>query len=217
MKQDTDPVDKHTFWGRLGEGVFLFIGIPLIEFTKLNPFPKLTLLILVGIYCGWLLWHDSTFTIRLRPTSGHHQASKTILLRLLFVIPALLGLVWVLNSQHMLMLPYERPYIWMRIMILYPLFSALPQEFIYRTFFFHRYQHFFHFKYSGIILSACAFSFLHLVYDNWLAIGLSFIGGLLFGITYKRTQSLFWITVEHIIYGWLVFTIGLGNFFYEGF
>ncbi|NIR70804.1 MAG: hypothetical protein GWN62_33160 [Aliifodinibius sp.] len=66
-------------------------------------------------------------------------------------------------------------------------------------------------------MSALVFSFLHMVYGNWIAIGLSFGGGILFGLTYKRTQSLFWVTAEHVLYGWLVFTLGLGNYFYEGF
>jgi membrane protease YdiL (CAAX protease family) len=72
-------------------------------------------------------------------------------------------------------------------------------------------------KYSTVLLSATAFAFVHIIYDNWWAVGLSFIAGLLFGTTYERTQSLFWVTVEHTIYGSLVFTLGMGNYFYEAF
>jgi membrane protease YdiL (CAAX protease family) len=102
-------------------------------------------------------------------------------------------------------------------MILYPILSALPQEFIYRTYFFHRFGDVMTLKYSTIIASAVAFAFVHIVYDNWWAVGLSFIAGLLLGTTYARTKSLFWVTVEHAIYGGLIFTIGMGSYFYEPF
>jgi membrane protease YdiL (CAAX protease family) len=199
------------------EGITLFIGLPLIEYVEINPLPKLLLLALVAMYCGYLLWQDPTFGRGLFQRSDDDQISKTILLRLLVIVPALLGLAWLLHPEDLFAFPIERPWIWMLVMVLYPFFSALPQEFIYRTFFFHRYKDFFRFKNSDVLLSALAFSFLHLVYGNWVAIGLSFGGGLLFGITYKRTQSLFWVAVEHVIYGWLIFTLGLGTYFFEGF
>ncbi|MDZ7660425.1 CPBP family intramembrane glutamic endopeptidase [Fodinibius sp.] len=204
-------------WLLILEGIVLFIGLPLVEYLEANFLPKLVLLVLVAVYCGYMLWHDPTFGRGLFRRSDDDQISKTILLRLLIIAPGLLGLAWLLHPEDLFAFPLERPWIWMLVMVLYPFFSALPQEFIYRTFFFHRYKDFFYFKNSDILLSALAFSFLHIVYGNWLAVALSFGGGILFGMTYKRTQSLFWVAMEHVIYGWLIFTLGLGRYFYEGF
>lgn len=198
------------------EGILLFIGFPLVEYMEINPLPKLVLLGLVAMYCGYVLWRDATFGKGLFKRSDD-QISKTILLRLTVIGPGLLGLTWLLHPEDLFAFPIERPWIWMLVMVLYPFFSALPQEFIFRTFFFHRYKDFFYYRNSDILLSALAFSLLHMVYGNWLAIGLSFGGGILFGMTYKRTQSLFWVTIEHIIYGGLIFTLGLGRYFFEGF
>ncbi|PAU95342.1 CPBP family intramembrane metalloprotease [Aliifodinibius salipaludis] len=199
------------------EGIIIFIGLPGAEYVGISPLPKLVLLGLVAVYCGYVLWRDSMFGKGLFRRSEADQASKTILLRLLIIAPGLFGLAWILDPVNLLAFPIEDPWIWMLVMVLYPVFSALPQEIIYRTFFFHRYKDFFYFKNSDVLFSALAFSFLHLVYGNWMAIGLSFGGGILFGMTYKRTQSLFWVTVEHILYGWLIFTLGLGEYFFEGF
>ncbi|WP_445664107.1 CPBP family glutamic-type intramembrane protease [Fodinibius sp. AD559] len=211
-----DPTSSAS-WFLILEGVALFIGLPLLEYLGINPLPKLVFLVLVAVYCAYMLWRDPTFGKGLFRRSDADEVSKTIALRLLVIAPGLLGLAWFLHPEQLFAFPIERPWIWMLVMVLYPFFSALPQEFIYRTFFFHRYKDFLYFKNSDILLSALAFSFLHIVYGNWVAIGLSFGGGILFGMTYKQTQSLIWVAIEHVIYGWLIFTLGLGNYFYEAF
>lgn len=197
------------------EGVLLFVGIPLLFYWELVPLPKILALLLVAAYCGYQLWRDSGFGKNLLVGSSNSNISKRILLRLPVICGSLVALIWIIQPDQFLAFPTERPLLWMGVMVLYPLLSALPQEFIYRTYFFHRYNFLASLKYSTLVLSALAFAFLHIVYDNWWAVGLSFIAGLLFGSTYIRTKSLFWVTVEHTLYGWLIFTLGFGTYFYE--
>ena len=64
--------------------------------------------------------------------------------------------------------------------------------------------------------SALVFSYGHIVFENSLAVGLSFIGGLLFARTYVSTRSTFAAAFEHALYGCFIFTIGLGQYFYHG-
>lgn len=199
------------------EGILLFLGIPLLFYWQLIPLPKIGGLLLVAAYCGYQLWKDAEFGKSLLVGSKNSDFSKRILIRFLLVCGALVALGWIFQPEQFFAFPAERPFLWMGVMVLYPLLSALPQEFIYRTYFFHRYDSLTSLKYSTIILSALAFSFLHIVYDNWWAVGLSFVAGLLFGSTYARTKSLFWVTVEHVIYGWLIFTLGFGTYFHEPF
>ncbi|MEV4205872.1 hypothetical protein [Nocardia salmonicida] len=45
---------------------------------------------------------------------------------------------------------------------------------------------------------------------------LSAAAGVLFAIRYQRTRSLLTTSVEHALYGILVFTVSLGDFFYHG-
>lgn len=209
-------------WGLALEGLLLFVGIPLLTFWELIPIPKILMLILVAAYCAYQLWEDPDFGRGLLKQGFFKKepetnAPQTLLVRTPIIVAAIVTLVLVLHPERLFAFPAERPIFWAVVMLLYPILSALPQEFIYRTFFFHRYEDFIPTNFASVFWSAAAFSFMHIIYDNWWAIGISFIGGLLFGVTYSRTKSLFWVTVEHAIYGCLIFTLGMGMYFYEPF
>jgi len=208
---------KQEAWALVFEALTLFVGIPLLFYWDLVPLPKVLVLLLAAGYCGWQLWQDPDFGISMLVRRESKNISKDLLIRLPLVIIVLVAIIWVLHPDRFFAFPSERPVMWMVVMLLYPLLSALPQEFIFRTFFFHRYGELITLKYGTILASTASFSFLHIIYDNWWAIGLSFLGGLLFSITYSRTKSLYWVTVEHALYGCLVFTLGMGNYFYEAF
>ncbi len=66
------------------------------------------------------------------------------------------------------------------------------------------------------LVSGIGFGFAHIVFDNWVAPALCAIGGLIFAHTYRRTRSLALASFEHALYGDLVFTLGLGRYFYHG-
>jgi membrane protease YdiL (CAAX protease family) len=99
-------------------------------------------------------------------------------------------------------------------MLLYPVLSVYPQSIIYRAFLIHRYQPLFCSPQAIVLASATAFSFMHIIFHNPLAIWLTFVGGLLFACRYQKTGSLFVSSLEHALYGCLLFTIGLGRYFY---
>jgi len=212
-----DKIEPTHPWKLAIEALLMYIGLPILFYFDWLPVPKLLVLLLVAAYCGYQLWQDSNFGKGLLRRSKNQQISRTILLRSVVIAILIAAIVWLIQPDQLFYLPTHRPVLWMVIMVLYPILSALPQEFIYRTYFFYRFDDLMTLKYSTVIVSALAFSFLHIVYHNWMAVVLSFVAGLLFGTTYLQTKSLFWVTVEHAIYGCLVFTIGLGNFFYEHF
>ncbi len=99
------------------------------------------------------------------------------------------------------------------VMALDPVLSAYPQEVIYRTFVFERYGNISGSKYSHLAISIVSFTLLHIIYDNWIAIVLSFFVAIIFTVTYHKTKSLTLVTLEHAILGNIVFTIGLGHYF----
>ncbi len=106
--------------------------------------------------------------------------------------------------------------LWVMVMVLYPFFSVYPQEVIYRAFFFRRYRDVFRTPWQMIAASGIAFGWAHIVLENWIAVGMCTVGGVLFGWTYHRTRSTLAASVEHALYGDLIWTIGLGWFFYAG-
>jgi membrane protease YdiL (CAAX protease family) len=112
-------------------------------------------------------------------------------------------------------LPRSQPVLWAIIMVAYPLLSAYPQELIFRGFLFHRYGRAFG-PAGTIVASAAAFGFAHVFFHNWFAVIASTVGGVLFALRYARSRSLLAATIEHGLYGVLLFTVGLGQFVYHG-
>ena len=110
----------------------------------------------------------------------------------------------------------DKPFALIMIFTVYPLLSALPQELIFCSFFFHRYRRYFKTPMVRIIASAIVFAYAHMLYINWVAPTLSFIAGLIFAHTYSKTRSLALVTVEHALYGNALFLIGLGWYFWSG-
>jgi membrane protease YdiL (CAAX protease family) len=102
------------------------------------------------------------------------------------------------------------------MIVLYPVFSALPQEIIYRAFFFQKYSKFLKNDNLIVISSALLFSYLHIIFHNPVAVIFTLIGGFFFAKTYSETKSLFSTSFEHALYGNYIFTLGLGRYFYEG-
>jgi membrane protease YdiL (CAAX protease family) len=101
-------------------------------------------------------------------------------------------------------------------MVLYPALSVYPQELIFRSFLFHRYAPVFGEGVGLVAASAAAFGYVHIIFGSWFSVVASGIGGWIFATRYLRTQSLFTASAEHSVYGILVFTIGLGRYFYHG-
>ncbi|PKV82360.1 CPBP family glutamic-type intramembrane protease [Nocardia fluminea] len=129
---------------------------------------------------------------------------------------ALAVAVAVLRPGSLFDLPRERPLIWVLVLVFYPLVSVYPQELLFRAFLFHRYAPIFGDGARMIAASAIAFGFAHVIVGNWISVLLSAAAGALFAARYRRTRSLLTTSVEHALYGILVFTVGLGDFFYHG-
>jgi hypothetical protein len=145
---------------------------------------------------------------------------------MLFIPVAILftALVWRIESLRLLELVKTNPKLWALVMLFYPVFSVYPQGIIFRSFVLHRYRRFFRSipdkslaeqsKWALILLSAATFSLMHIVFHNPVAVTLTFIGGIFFARRHLKSHSLFVSSFEHALYGCLLFTIGLGNYFY---
>ena len=126
--------------------------------------------------------------------------------------------------QFFLVLPRSNPRFWLLVMVFYPLVSVTTQELACRVLFFHRYAPALNRAgWLAIGVNAALFAGMHAIlfgsrgaHFHWEAVTFSFIGGLIFARRYSRTHSFLAVTLEHALYGDLVFTIGLGRFFFTG-
>lgn len=199
------------------EWLALFAVLPTLIAFKLIPLHILLVLVIAGLGCiAWLLC-DPTFDRRqLWNVRGAGRGVHRIIVTFV-VLGVLMALgVAFLTPERLLHLVRERPEVWAMIMLGYPIVSVYPQEIIFRTFMFHRYRELFSDSRVMILMSAIAFGYAHIFFENEIAVIMTLIGGLLFAWTYDRTRSTFAVWLEHGLYGCFVFTIGLGIFFFSG-
>jgi membrane protease YdiL (CAAX protease family) len=144
------------------------------------------------------------------------EALKPILIRFALATAGMIAFCLWIAPDRFMMLPKTRPEFVLILCCVYPILSALPQELVFCSFFFKRYGRFFGAGLGMVIASALLFAYAHVLYINWVAPTLSLIAGLIFADTYRKSQSLALVTIEHGLYGNALFIIGLGWYFYGG-
>ncbi len=144
------------------------------------------------------------------------KAMKPLLIRFVFACIGMTIFIYFYDPDRMLGMMDRNVGFLLLLLCLYPLLSALPQEFIFCSFFFERYKPFFGEGRVMVAASAITFAYAHCLYLNPVAPLLSLLGGVIFALTYLRTKSLAVVTIEHGLYGDFLFFIGLGWYFFGG-
>ncbi|CCH49411.1 membrane protein of unknown function [Pseudodesulfovibrio piezophilus C1TLV30] len=198
------------------EFLTLFGALPLAYALGLIPLPRIPILLVIFAASLIYLVRHPDFNHRelIHGLRGHSREIRNIFIRSGCVAVICMAAVLMIDPYLLFGFPRSRPLLWLGVMLLYPLLSAYPQEIIYRAFLFTRYKSIL--PSSSVILwaSTLAFAFLHIVFANWLAVAFTLPAGYIFTRTYVRTESLLLTSMEHALYGCIVFTSGLGRFFY---
>jgi len=192
------------------EMAIVYTGVPVVLWCY--PGPRLLVLAIWAVcgVCLIYLLRGRSFDRRL--LHAWAAANWTALFCRGAVIIGLLAVYTVVfEPQHFARLVREDTARWALLMLLYPVLSVLPQELIYRAFFFHRYRALFASERSMVLANAAFFAFGHIIFRNGAAVAVSFAVGLLWAGTYLRSRSLPAVTIEHALYGNLAFTLGLGD------
>ncbi|MHA1527669.1 MAG: CPBP family intramembrane glutamic endopeptidase [Alphaproteobacteria bacterium] len=198
------------------EFAVLFGGVPVAMAVFFGHYPLFPVILSLAVLALVLLAQTPDFSPRdllLGPVAGQW---KLIAAFALAGAALCFGLTLALVPERLLELPRHRTGLWLLILLAYPLLSAAPQELIYRVLFFRRYGALFPSDKLALAANAVAFGFAHLFYMNPLTIGLTTVAGLIFGAVYLRFGSVLLTTVLHGLAGQLVFTSGLGIYFYHG-
>jgi len=207
----------------------LFIGMPALIWVRIVPVWMFWgILGAAAAYVCVVLTLDRSFRWRtMFRWSGVRPEIGRILGIWAIALAAMVAFTWSVDRHimpldtrqpHALLFtfPTRAPSFWAAVMVLYPIFSVLPQELIFRVFFFHRYERMLGGTAPTIIASALAFGWAHILFENWIAVALSGVLGLLLGVTFARSRSGGAAWIEHALYGNAAFTIGLGWFFFTG-
>lgn len=196
---------------RLVEFFIIFILIP-VSFALTFPiWIKMTLGVIGFLYIIYVLLKVENNKFKLREHINWTQFWQRTLIKLVVIIIITTAYMYVVDYKNLFVVIKTKPNLWMMILFIYSFFSVYPQELIYRTFFFQRYESLFRSNLLFILVNAAVFSLAHIFFKNTLVMFLTFIGGILFALTFKKTKSTLLVSIEHAIYGCWLFTVGMGE------
>ena len=196
---------------KLTELFILFIIFPISLVINYPIWIKLLIGISGFIYVIYFLLKIKKNKFKISSTINWRSFWKSTITKIIFIAIITTFYVWLTDESQLFIVLKTKPVLWFVILFLYSLLSVYPQELLYRTFFFQRYQSLFKNENLFIILNAIIFSLGHQFFKNALVIILTFLGGLLFAFTFNRTKSTFLVFIEHAIYGCWLFTVGMGS------
>jgi membrane protease YdiL (CAAX protease family) len=202
---------------RVLELLALFVAVPAA--IRWGRFRRSPLLILAGgcaAALAVLLLDPSFDRSRLWNGAAVIEHAGAIALLCAASLPVLYAVARWLEPDEIFAMVRRRPWLWLLIMVAYPIVSVYPQELLYRAFLFQRYAPFLTTPAARIAVSAIVFAWGHVFFRRpWVAMLLTLVGGMVFAWHYEVTRSLAVASVEHAIFGDLVFSIGLGRYFFH--
>ena len=196
---------------RLVEFFIIFIGFP-ISFVFEFPFWIKMMMGGIGfLYIIFVLLRIENNKFKIAPNLNWKTFWKHTTIKLVIIALITTAFVWITEKEALFNVLLHKPKLWIMILFIYSFFSVYPQELIYRTFFFQRYAVLFKSNNLLIFINAIVFSLGHIFFRNTLVLVLTFLGGLLFAISFNKTKSTLLVSVEHAIYGCWLFTVGMGD------
>lgn len=196
---------------KLTEFFIIFVLVP-ISFAVTYPIWIKMVIGIVGFaYIIFILLRVEKNKFKIAPNLNWVSFWKQTFLHLMVIIAVTTAYVWFTDKSLLFNVMFNNTKLWVFILFVYSLFSVYPQELIYRTFFFQRYKSLFKSETLFIIVNAALFSLAHIFFKNTLVMFLTFIGGILFALTFRKTKSTLLVSIEHAIYGCWLFTVGMGT------
>ena len=197
------------------EFFIIYFLIPLIVIFINFFFSEQKIFVFLPLFLVFFL---SLYLLKKTPTFSFDFLKKKtewkffFLVSLIFVVSGFVYTI-ILDSNLLFNLPKNYFFIWVLVMLIYPILSVIPQEIIFRVLFFERYSCLFKNQFFYLILNSMIFAYIHLVFQNFHAFFITLITSPIFAYAYlnKSFKTCF---LTHTVGGQLVFTYGLGEYFY---
>lgn len=201
----------HSVLYRSTELFLLFVLLPISFLIEYPILIKVILTVIGFVYILVLLKRQGLLKLRLPDKTYWKPFWQETIIKLAIVM-VITGLyVFFIAPDKLFSVLIKKPQLWILILFIYTFLSVWPQEIIYRTFFYDRYEELIKNKWLFIFINAVLFSLAHLFLKSFLVQLLTFVGGLLFAYTYDKTKSTTLVSIEHAIYGNWLFTVGMGE------
>ncbi|WP_033961987.1 CPBP family intramembrane glutamic endopeptidase [Psychroserpens jangbogonensis] len=196
---------------KLTEFFFIFILIPVSFAIQYPIWIKMCIGVFGFLYILFILLRVEKNRFKIAPNLSWKFFFKRVVAQLIGIAILTIVYMWIVDKPSLFVVILNKPLMWLAILFVYSVFSVYPQELIYRTFFFQRYRSLFKSEVLFIVVNAALFSLAHIFFRNGLVMILTFVGGILFALTFKKTKSTLLVSIEHAIYGCWLFTVGMGS------
>lgn len=201
----------HSVTYKLTEFFLIFIVLP-VSFALNYPFVIKAFLAVSGfIYVIYILVKVEGQQFKIAPKLRWWSFWRGVSIKFVVIAFLTIGYMLLTSKSDLFHVLFQKPQMWVIILFVYAMFSVYPQELIYRTLYFQRYASLFKSKSLFVFINAIVFSLAHIFYRNSLVILMTFLGGILFALTYDKTKSTLLVSIEHAIYGCWLFTVGMGH------
>ncbi|MEM6721997.1 MAG: CPBP family intramembrane glutamic endopeptidase [Bacteroidota bacterium] len=196
---------------KLTELFLLFIALPVSLALDYSPYVKVGLILSGFIYVIWMLLKVEKQKFKISKLLDWKQFWRRTLVVFIAICVLTISYVYFTDASELFVVVRNKPLMWIVIVFVYSAFSVYPQELIYRTFFFLRYESLIRNPQLFVFINAIVFCLAHMLFKNSLVSLLTFLGGILFALTFQKTRSTLLVSIEHAIYGSWLFTVGMGT------
>ena len=198
-----NPIKKLEFF-------FIFLILPSAFFFLDSSVIVFLTLYLVFTLSLVILYFDKSFSF----TSLRKKVDwKFIIIFSLIFLSLSFFYVILVDKDLLFIFPKTNFELWLLVILIYPFLSVIPQEIVYRVFFFQRYFPNERSFYFLTLLNMIVFSYGHIVFNNVHAILITAIVSPVFTYAYLK-KSFFTCIVLHALGGQIIFTLGLGKYFF---
>src|SRR5690606_28009309 len=150
------------------EFLIFFVFIPFVANRYLDGWLKVIPLLLISVMFFTLLLLDPSFDRKIFTRLDRNYLRKS-LVRVLIITLLLVWFTYWVFPDLFFRYPVEQFQNYLITFFLYPIASVIPQEIIYRVYYFHRYKELVPEKYLLMLSNAIIFGLTHFIYGNWVA------------------------------------------------
>ncbi|MDU0355871.1 hypothetical protein RS130_20040 [Paraglaciecola aquimarina] len=143
------------------ELIALFLLTPVVLAWHIHIAIKLCCVVVALTYCVVISRRQGLFVRASLIGTKWHYFTQGMALRLIAFMVISTMLIGYFLPEALFSVVRKNPLMWVAVSIFYALFSVYPQEFVYRVFFFKRYQNLVSNPYLFTFVNACLFSLAH--------------------------------------------------------